>query len=363
MQLEQQVTLKDIVNYIKQKCNKNDNILIQTECAYPMSQPCIVFEKTPCEKVVEVMGLPSNLFQIFSQDGYRMYTKGMYTNIQSYKANISIFSCALEIFFPDFDTLDVTQKMKHLDNFIKKFYFDFAHLYTTFNYKSLGWKKRELISKLNLNVIDKFVIRYLADFLHINIFTLDIKNDKLIYNGSEKFMCFKKSIFLFDFSNNNFQPIQIDGSYISNYNSSVIKKLVQSNYFVEYANTNATQCKNGKNDYLPFLTGTCENPLLMEHDIIKYNDADKSIDICKNNDSDANNFNEDCDESENVINIAEAENKSKLSMQVISKMKIAELKLIAQKYNIDTTYTNSGNKICTKTRMMLINNIKSSLKC
>jgi hypothetical protein len=93
-------------------------------------------------------------------------------------------------------------------------------------YDTLGWIKKEIMNSLIKFKINKIVVKIVADYFNINIFLLNIIEDK-IYVASDNlfFDMFRPSIFL-AFNNDTFEPLIYSDSNLLDYNSGPIKKLI-----------------------------------------------------------------------------------------------------------------------------------------
>jgi hypothetical protein len=80
----------------------------------------------------------------------------------------------------------------------------FGTKFKSFGYKKLKWDQEKLSNYVNSCIINRFLLRYISDYFHINIFLLDIEKDQLIY-CSKYYIPYKKHIFLLHFKN-NFEP-------------------------------------------------------------------------------------------------------------------------------------------------------------
>jgi hypothetical protein len=126
-----------------------------------------------------------------------------------------------------------SKQIKFVEVFIKKIYRESREQYDTFEYKKLGWKKKEFRNHIQQFKFGRDLMKYVADYLHLNIFILDIENDGLIYVGDRIYTKYKKNIFLLKVDDTTFEPLQFGDDSIVGYNSSIINKLVNSRFLVE----------------------------------------------------------------------------------------------------------------------------------
>jgi hypothetical protein len=219
---------------------------------------------------------------------------------------------------------------------------------------------------------NRMMIRFLADYFYINIFILDIQDDKIYVNyPEEQFNIFKMNLFLI-FYNDVFEPL-INENKLWNYNQEYIKKLIN----VNSSNINVFN-DNFSKDYTDkvFQIGS--------EDLTKY---------LNNNNDDDNEIDEDCDNKYEeiiteddtndykLIEVDTTETEMKVDNDMTSdvfvkcnkndkielpdinmKMKLSELQQLAVKHNISLVSgkTKSG-KDKYKTKKILLNDLKRLL--
>lgn len=167
--------------------------------------------------------LPPNLNKLFYKN-LNLIRTGVLTNIPDMNNNISFITSILSCLMSNFNMKSIDEQINYIKCIINLVYKNFNNNYA--KYKLFKWKKENVLDNLNkLNI--NYQISYLyAEYFHINIFIIDLKEDKL-YATNNNFISFKKNIFLIKI-NNNYEPIYFNDKKYLQYNSDIINTILEN---------------------------------------------------------------------------------------------------------------------------------------
>uniref|UniRef100_A0A6C0EFG5 Uncharacterized protein n=1 Tax=viral metagenome TaxID=1070528 RepID=A0A6C0EFG5_9ZZZZ len=142
--------------------------------------------------VDRLVTLPEKLNKIFGNFLKDFLHMGVYSSNNDTTFFTSIFYCLNSTL----STSDKKTQKVFMDNFYQhlKKAFLFGD-YTKFKYSKLKWNKQEIAKHIEDKLPTKYLMRYISDFLHINIFILDLQDDELYFTNSF-FVPYKRNIFL-----------------------------------------------------------------------------------------------------------------------------------------------------------------------
>jgi hypothetical protein len=353
-----QINLNDIIEYIEKNINfiskpefikLNNNDIEQKENFIPL-----VYQESK-----EVKNLPTNLNSIFNT--MVMFRKGVIAHVGvPLNVNISYISSILSILIPDFNEMKKTKQIKFVEIFIKKIYRESREQYETFEYKNLGWVKKEFRNNIQKYIMGRDIMKYVADYLHINIFLLDISNDTLVYIGERTYIKYKKNIFLLKVDDITFEPLQFEENSIIDHNTPIINKLINSRFLVEYMD-----CNLSHDEEFNFIVGS-DDLFKYTKDDIKKDDTD--VDNCMSDDMNGFEeeknvkYNKKYDIADSVTDIVqsteELNDNDEAEQKVDSSYTVVQLKDIAKSRGILLSYKLNG-KNKGKTKGMLIDEINN----
>lgn len=350
--------------------------------------------------------LPDNLTAIFGKVN-SLERVGVMKNVEiPANTNITLVASILTLIDNDFINMKEKEKKEFIEAFVSKIHKDSRNKFNEFDYKTYGWKLREFSKNVNTFTIGKDLIKYIADYVCVNIFILDICSDTLVFVGDDRYIKYKKNIFLMKYDSSTFEPVIPKShdptiKYMS-YDSNIIRKLINSPLLVEKLHYDFRLEKNldkilGNDDDSDnteddgFVVGVenlmnyiVKNKIIIE-DTNVIDDHIKDTGNNKNNDknNDKNNEHEDINVFEDVpkthnvdivndiiANISESREGSDESDTEDSdtedtdteksdyeKLELSELKEMAKKHKIQLTYI-KNDKRATKSRQMLIDELK-----
>jgi hypothetical protein len=99
--------------------------------------------------------------------------------------------------------------------------------FSLFEYDKLGWNKIELKTSITNGDADPNVIKFVSDYLCINIFILDIEQDKVCFAGNS-YISYRKNIFLLKHPDDTYEPCFTEQSRTFTSNEVIIKRLLQN---------------------------------------------------------------------------------------------------------------------------------------
>ena len=198
----------------------------------------------------------------------------------------------------------------------------------------MGWTKTQLLEDIKSEDIKTTVIRYLADYLHVNIFILNVLDGKVYYSGSDGWITYKKNLLLIKHKNNNFEPVYTPTTKFFTTSSKLVSYLLTKPYVV-----NILQCN--------FKEST-ENEFGEEsEELDKY--ISKQTEIVEESET-INKFDDDSSDGEN----------SEQKEIDYTTMSYVQLKKIAIEYDINLYFLKDGKKK-KKSKSMIIKDIQKNV--
>jgi len=360
------VSLFHLIEYVDQivKSENDNNILVgenDTEDAVSYN----ILTKSNIKFIDDVeydnlnFGEKSNIFgyQENCKDIFDPFISNIYRHgtIKRYKDNnisllYSIFMCLDK----KFCTKSKSTQVKWLDAAINKIVDDIKKEDLEKNYNDA-----DIIKELTTFSNNKIVLRFLSDYFNINIFLINVIEDKMfaIY-GEEQFNIFKNSIFL-SFYDEQFEFLSYDDKKIWEYNDPPFKKII----------------KVSKKKISIMDIGETKEFELGTEDISKYIKLDKDIpedsainmvNTIEIEESDCqDNYIDDIDTYDNYVDpnvFKPSEKQDATPTRIIAnnKMKLGELQNIAKEYNISIFSGKTlAGKPKKKTKAMLIKDINN----
>lgn len=80
-------------------------------------------------------------------------------------------------------------------------------IFNTFGYKDFGWDRKTMMDEIYNFTMKNNIIRYICDYLSINIFVIDSDKMKTVYHGANPINIYRKPIFLHKIDE-NYEPIK-----------------------------------------------------------------------------------------------------------------------------------------------------------
>lgn len=127
---------------------------------------------------------------------------------------MSFYACIINAFSQDFYKNTNDKKDKAISEFKSNLSYNLNHykLFDYFCYKNLKWKKKDIVDDIHDNNISFYVVRYIMDYLNINIIILNINNDEVyVYYPEDKFDIHKNTVMLTQYCDNYELLVHDDG--------------------------------------------------------------------------------------------------------------------------------------------------------
>jgi hypothetical protein len=166
--------------------------------------------------------LPEKLNKIFNVENNKYLHAGVLENVPAFAdADISLYSSVLVCLKPNFFSQNTPHQQKFLATFIECLKLDSKKN----SYRKYSWERDDLYKSISKGFVGTNVLKYLCDYLVINIFVLDIKNDSLMFAGGEFYIPHKKNIFLIHHENNSFEPMYCENIRFFSQVDNIIQKI------------------------------------------------------------------------------------------------------------------------------------------
>lgn len=380
---KKRVTFSKLISYILTftSNNVNENILDNVFASQLKSNDEFKFVNLKVGETKNINDFPEKLKSLFDPFIKNLNRCSSKKNLGN-DINLTLYFSILKLLIKEFEILSTTDQMNYITKLRDKLVIFISNDETLklYEYDKLGWTKKNIMNSLAQFKSNKIILKIIADFFNLNIFVLNITEDK-IYVMSEKdyYDLFRLNMFLV-FNNDVFEPLIYDNNNLLDYNSSLMKKLIT----VDKNFINLMEINIKDNVALTFNVKLDNIVRYQKEEIIISN----KIDIVANNknslenkinsninneevemvngygeiiptESDANTYIEDIEKSNNSN-----PKSSQLVFKISSKMKLDELQSIAKKLNIslekepDSTKKYKKN---TKTKGELIEEINKIL--
>lgn len=332
------VTINELVNYVMDHIAKDDNNVCDTDTTIrseykPMDK--LEFSLLNYEQNKPIIDFPKNLKNLFDPFLNNIIRIGT-CNPDNNLVTRSLLYNTLYLIDDKFVKLPYNKQIDKVEKFKKSL---INYIYSTnFYCKDLGWNKKLLIDDVSKYNNSEMILRLLCDYIYINIFIVNIKDDKLYCMYSEKeFNKFKPNIFL-SFYADHFEPLiyldSISDSTLNTTDATPSPKnnkasvfYIKQNFIKKLFNVSSNKIRT----YNPnFLDGKPKQFIIGNEDLLQYLETQRI--------------------EEKKVN----EHKNDLAQK-----KITELQELAKKHDVDIyngTYKNGTNK--PKTKNALIKDLK-----
>jgi hypothetical protein len=297
-----------------------------------------------------------SIFDPYIRDFIRYGSRTTFDN----DANLSFYYCVLSYCIDNFNKMSIKDQFNNIVRFRDKLIMHVSsEAMLAREYDKLGWTKKDLMNSLVQFKTNKLIIKLIADYLNLNIYILNVTEDKIYVVSENTFYdMFRPNIFLVC-NEETFENVIYSGMNVLNYNVGVIKKLTTvDKAFLILMDTNLNDherigfnCKFvDLSKYSKFLKKSDE--LNQMTNIENENEYEEIIP----NDSDVNAYVKDIESTQKSIEAQQ------LVFKISGKMKLEELQVVAKKLNIDLEKSGKQQKKIIKTKGDLIDEINSVLK-
>jgi len=397
-QLGKIININDIIKYIDDNKkfinNRQDNNIIENKFIQ-QNDDSLELEQMTFNKTENITKLTENLNAIFNSAELIRCGTISFVSVP-FGVDISFIGSVLALSFDNYRELKENDQIEFVQVFIKKLSKDIKDNYTAFGYDKLGWNIKEFTDNVKNFKLGKNVMRYIADYLTVNIFILDLENDSLIYVGDKIYTKYKKNLFVLKLKDNHFEAIFTKDNTYLDHKSHIIKKIINSRFLVERMDCDFTHEKeefnfiigdedlakyfklidNANSDIIgetktDIISETkIDNPPKKEVVITTTSNKDDMFEVIDNNlknksiksvvptlteqDPNVNDLNSNDDNDSND----ESNNEEKKIDYVNAKMSMSTLQEMAKSLNIKLTHK-VGNKTVKKTKAILIDEINA----
>ena len=355
--------------------------------------------KLQFQDLKKVNYLPQNLASIFeiNSDNFHKYLHAGVLQTLSYsyskhadslKINVSLYSSILVCLKHTFLSQTSQQQILFVTKLLDRLRIESTGTkFNFFEYDKLGWNKVELKTSITNGDSDPNVIKFVSDYLCINIFILDIEQDKVCFAGNA-YISHRKNIFLLKHSDDTYEPCFTEQSRTFTSSDIIIKKLLQNSKKIDvYIVTNNFDKNIGfqevEEDLIKYVGKTKPkkqleektevNPKIkevLESKKVKVNSYDDSINAYNEDDDE----NSECDDTitGDIENVQEFSPKNDMSKWKIfdimdkdddydeNNKEVSEKK--PTKINKSTNKKNKSSSESPKAKTYKISDIKTTLK-
>ena len=346
-----------------------------------------------------------NIFDPYIKDIIRYGSRKTFEN----DINLSLYYSVLAQLIKNYEKFPLKDQLNYITKLRDKLiiYVSNGDIMQSQEYDKLGWNKKDVTNSLIQFKSNKLVMKLIADYFNINIFVLNIVEDKMyVVSENDYYDMFRSNIFIV-FNVDTFEPLIYSDSNLLEYNSSPIKKLITvdkhfiilmdanlidhqplqfniklsnidkySKIIPENVKPNNDNLNDNLNDNkqdddnLNDKTNSSHEDIKMSQDKINnIIDVENEYGEVLPDESDANAYIEDIEGSDPKSKLNAKTNSvidsTQLIFKISPKMKLEELQTIAKKLNINIEKNNkqtTGKKKLIKTKGELIDEINGVLK-
>lgn len=299
-------------------------------------------------EVKKLRYLPSYLKSFFNNQTFLHMGVLSKLDDDNTEQEISFFSSILSCLNQTFNDMDSYDKKKYIKKIFDSLKRDIIlEGFSSFGYGKMKWDKKEVHRDLDNFRTTKQTIRYFVDYLHINVFILDIENDSILFTGGD-YIPYKKTIFVMRYENNHYEPLFTEKSKVSSYADQLVQKVITDYEYIQTFNVDFR--KDSKQQ--PFSVKDDDYSKYINLETIKFNEPEeKKEDDAKSTSSDniTNKFDDtdssDTDMKNKVIgrkfymrDISSSESSEEESPDLLplEKITMKELRVFAEKYDVTT---------------------------
>lgn len=332
------ISINALIKYVSDNWSNMDNNveLVSSDEDKKISHNQII---CPLKRGIQVKlsALCNNLDDIVTKLDQNLCRIGILTLIEELgDTDISLYSSVLWILKDGFSSYSKQQQSECVVEFVKTLKFSSQYMFNELNYKNLGWTEKQLMSDIKSGEVGTTVMRFLADYLHINIFILNMNDEQMYYAGSHPWIPYKKNVLLVRHDNNTFEPVFTENIKFFGYESKLVSLLLMKPFVVK-----SIKCNLNMHNDIEFKEGS--------EDLSKYSVHN---DVLEEESEMVNKFDDQTDQSESEPDVKLEKN--------LNDMTLEELMVEAKNNNI-STYINNGNKKIKKSRENLIDELKEHL--
>jgi hypothetical protein len=348
---QKRVETQKLIAFVKLLSKENSKIGYVTEQKIETKQKDNSFKCLDYKETKITNDLPTKLrsyFDPFVKD----FVRHGCTQTHIKNENISIFYSILYACLPKFLTYTEQQQIDYIKCLRGKLiaYISNTEVFKMNNYENMKWDKKSIYTTLNNFTVTKLTLKLLADYFSINIFILNILEDKLyVVSGTDHYDMFRLNVFI-SLNNNTFEPLSYLNETMLPYNNMLVKKIISihKNILILF-NTNLNEA-----DAQTQLEFTFK---LSDFNVVPLQKPNKENEYIDITESDTNAFVKDVELKSN--DSSQPEDKVGIVFNISPKMKLDALQEMATKFNININKSGTNGKPKPKTKTELVDEIKT----
>ena len=184
----------------------------------------IIIKPSQQNSVQDITILPDFLDGIFN----KFYANLSRTGVLKYnenQQNISLYTSVLSCIKDNFKVQTLSTQYNYVKQLNTNLVSFVNNKFVDFKYKNYKWNKSEVVEQLKKFSPTKTVMKLLSDHLHLNIFMIDVDNDKLFI--VDEISPYKKSIILILIDGGFFEPVSYNNSCIVEPTIDIVKHFIK----------------------------------------------------------------------------------------------------------------------------------------
>jgi hypothetical protein len=228
-QASDRIGIDDLINYIK-KNHQSISDINYVDLNNIGDTKIKKLEKLNFQDVRQITQLSEKLNILFDIENNKYLHAGVLEHIPNYgNNNISLYSSVLVCLNPSLLTQNTQSQQKFLTIFLDCLKLDSKNI----NYSKYKWQRDDIYNCISKGFVGINIIKFLCDYLCINIFVLDLEKEKLIFGGGEYYNPHRKHIFLIRYEGENFEPLYNEQSRFFSITSNIVKCIRNSKEDIE----------------------------------------------------------------------------------------------------------------------------------
>jgi len=225
------LTIDKLITFIKENIKLNTSINDNNTNSEQLQKE--LYKKLDFGNTQTFTFLENEFNEILNKYSLNLLRYGTINNakvINDIEYNISLYFSLLLGIFDDFKSLPKDQQILCIKKFVEKILLDISaqDLFKKFNYELYDWKKSELVDEVKKYNFGKRIIKFLADYLHLNIWIFNYETDEInLSYCNNKINKFRDNIILF-YDKGIYEIISYNDKFILNSDSDIIIYLYQN---------------------------------------------------------------------------------------------------------------------------------------
>ena len=224
------LTIDKLITYIKENIKLNTSINNNHTIS---EQEKELYKKLDFGNTQSFIFLENEFNEILNKYSLNLLRYGTINNakvINDIEFNISLYFSLLLGIYDEFKSLPRDQQILCIKKFVEKLLLDISaqDLFKKFNYESYDWKKSELVDEIKKYNFGKRIIKFLSDYLHLNIWILNYETDEInLAYCNNKINKFRDNIILF-YDKGYYEIVSFNNTFVLNPDSEFIIYLYQN---------------------------------------------------------------------------------------------------------------------------------------